>query len=88
VLAVNTQCAGVRRQCGLAISYRLTQLGSANGRDRMLGTPLGRFSMSFARDNPRAGHAMSMERTGGVGLDVTGLHAWERSTQELPADDL
>jgi hypothetical protein len=29
-----------------------------------------------------------MERTGGVGLDVTALHAWERSTQELPADNL
>jgi hypothetical protein len=37
-------------------------------------------------------HARVMRRpwsaTGGVGLDVTALHAWERSTQELPADNL
>jgi hypothetical protein len=62
---------------------------SANGRAQMLGTTTWTIFYEFLRvTTPRAGHAMSMERTGGIGLDVTALHAWERSTQELPADNL
>jgi hypothetical protein len=46
------------------------------------------FCYEFLRVTTHARVMRCPWSTGGVGLDVTALHAWERSTQELPADNL
>src|SRR5437870_2787088 len=57
------QCAGLRRRCGLAISYRLPRLARApTGATGCLVHYLGDPLRVSARDNTRAGHATDMER--------------------------
>ena len=67
MLAVDHQCAGLRRRCRLAISWPLPRLArTPTGATGCLVHHLG-ILYEF-RYNPPAGHATGVERTSGVGV--------------------